>query len=287
MYNKTALYRMKKDDLMQLFLDQQAEKNQLVLDAEENDKLEKVFNPKTTSEYRALFNRLGISSDGLKGKKAHLDKYEEYKKSLPEYSKLKEENEKLKDEACDYESMRKHRDTLLEESEERFMKIHNLEEQNEKLKSHMIYMGHNKIKADLKKLKAENEKLKEANDTFTLGAKRTIENNCKLYQENKKLQTQIDNLKGDVKFWSDKAEVIKRDHDQLDENYKLHKKSADIYEEKLIEEIEILRKKPNIENEKLKEENQNFKEILDEVREYLGRFDGDEVEVFDKIVKGE
>ena len=82
---------------------------------------------------------------------------------------LQQENEKLKDEACDYESMRKHRNTLLEDSEERFMKIHNLEE----------------------------------------------------------------------------------------------------------------------ENEKLKEENQNFKEILDEVREYLGRFDGDEVEVFDKIVKGE
>jgi chromosome segregation ATPase len=142
------------------------------------------------------------------------------------------------------------------------MEVHRhekLKAENEKLKSHMIYMGHNKIKADLKKLK----------------------------EENKKLQTQIDNLKGDVKFWSDKAEVIKRDHDQLDENYKLHKKSADIYEEKLIEEIEILRKKPNIENEKLKEENQNFKEILDEVREYLGRFDGDEVEVFDKIVKGE
>ena len=147
--------------------------------------------------------------------------------------------------------------------------------------------GYIAILDTMKKLKAENEKLKEANDTFTLGAKRTIENNCKLYQENKKLQTQIDNLKGDVKFWSDKAEVIKRDHDQLDENYKLHKKSADIYEEKLIEEIEILRKKPNIENEKLKEENQNFKEILDEVRVYLGGFDGDEVEVFDKIVKGE
>lgn len=30
----------------------------------------------------------------------------------------------------------------------------------------------------------------------------------------------------------------------------------------------------------------NHSEILDELREYLSRFDGDEVEVFDKIVKG-
>jgi len=97
MYNKTALYRMKKDDLMKLFLDQQAEKNQLVLESEENKKLEMVFNPKTTCEYKALFRRLGISNDGLKGKKSYFVKYEEYKKSLPEYSKLKEENEELKE----------------------------------------------------------------------------------------------------------------------------------------------------------------------------------------------
>ena len=147
------------------------------------------------------------------------------------------------------------------------------------------------MKKKMKKLEEENKKLKEKNDGYEALLRCecgvSIERVVEIKEENKKLQTQIDNLKGDVKFWSDKAEVIKRDHDQLDENYKLHKKSADIYEEKLIEEIEILRKKPNIENEKLKEENQNFKEILDEVREYLGRFDGDEVEVFDKIVKGE
>ena len=35
----------------------------------------------------------------------------------------------------DYESMKKHRDTLLEESEESFMKIHKLEEENKKLKN--------------------------------------------------------------------------------------------------------------------------------------------------------
>ena len=147
LYNKTALNKIKKAELVQLFLDQQAEKNQLILDAEEH----------------------------------------------------------------------------------------------EKLKSHIIYMGHTKMKADLKKLKAEI----------------------------KKLQTQIDNLKGDVKFWSDKAEVIQRDHDRLDENYKLHKKSADIYEEKLIEEIQILRKKPNIENENLKEENEELKQENENLRETI------------------
>lgn len=39
MYNKTALNKIKKADLIALFLEQQAEKNQLVLDSEENEKL--------------------------------------------------------------------------------------------------------------------------------------------------------------------------------------------------------------------------------------------------------
>jgi len=47
------------------------------------------------------------------------------------------------------------------------------------------------LKTEIKELKEENEKLKEANDTFTLGAKRTIERNCKLYQENIKLKEEV------------------------------------------------------------------------------------------------
>jgi len=47
---------------------------------------------------------------------------------------LESDKDDLEKEACDYESMKKHRDTLLEESEESFMKIHKLEEENEKLK---------------------------------------------------------------------------------------------------------------------------------------------------------
>tara|TARA_R110001606_G_scaffold233844_2_gene381349 strand:+ start:167 stop:694 length:528 start_codon:yes stop_codon:yes gene_type:complete len=41
----------------------------------------------------------------------------------------------------------------------------------------------------------ENAKLKEANDTFTLGARRTIESNCKLYKENQELKEEIDGSK--------------------------------------------------------------------------------------------
>jgi len=45
----------------------------------------------------------------------------------------------------------------------------------------------------------ENKELKEANDTFTLGAKRTIESNCKLYKENKELKEEIEKLLNDIK----------------------------------------------------------------------------------------
>ena len=44
-----------------------------------------------------------------------------------------------------------------------------------------------------KELKEENKELKEANNTFTLGAKRTIESNCKLYKENKELKAALVN----------------------------------------------------------------------------------------------
>ncbi len=56
--------------------------------------------------------------------------------------------------------------------------------------------------------------------------------------------------------------------------------------EKLKLEIEQL-KAVEERNLDLQEEVETLKETLDEVRVYLSRFDGDEVEVFDKIVKGE
>ena len=49
-----------------------------------------------------------------------------------------------------------------------------------------------KYREQVEELKKENAKLKEANDTFTLGAKRTIESNCKLYKENQELKEEID-----------------------------------------------------------------------------------------------
>ena len=80
------------------------------------------------------------------------------------------------------------------------------------------------------KLVEENKKLKEKNDGYEATYAR----------QNTKLQTQIDNLKGKVRFWSDKAEVIQRDHYLLNESYNFHRRAADLYEEKLNEQIETL-----------------------------------------------
>ena len=54
-----------------------------------------------------------------------------------------------------------------------------------------------KYREQVEELKKENAKLKEANDTFTLGARRTIESNCKLYKENQELN-KISNVKTDL-----------------------------------------------------------------------------------------
>ena len=77
-----------------------------------------------------------------------------------------------------------------------------------------------------KKMKEENQKLKEANDTFTLGAKRTIESNCKLYQENYKLKKENESTKS----LCDHFEILNKKHyDELqelkEENEELTKKS--------------------------------------------------------------
>tara|TARA_R100000951_G_C2619451_1_gene173939 strand:- start:102 stop:473 length:372 start_codon:yes stop_codon:yes gene_type:complete len=72
--------------------------------------------------------------------------------------------------------------------------IKKLEAQNKELKKQeykhsSIYVG--VLQNKIIRLKEENEELKEANDTFTLGAKRTIESNCKLYKENQELKEEI------------------------------------------------------------------------------------------------
>ena len=62
-------------------------------------------------------------------------------------------------------------------------------------------------------------------------------------EQEKELEQENENLKEEVKFWTFKADEFERKYIQTDENYKRHRKAADIYENKLIEEIQILRKK--------------------------------------------
>tara|TARA_R110001632_G_scaffold89143_3_gene192311 strand:+ start:3189 stop:3668 length:480 start_codon:yes stop_codon:yes gene_type:complete len=47
------------------------------------------------------------------------------------------------------------------------------------------------------------KELKEANDTFTLGARRTIESNCKLYKENQELKKENEELHQIIHIHSD------------------------------------------------------------------------------------
>jgi len=185
-YNKTSLKKVKKDELIQMFLDQQAKLNDIELDAEENNKLEKVFNPKTASEYRVLFNRLGISSDGIRGLRAHLHKYEEYKKSLPEYSKLKEENEKLKTD-IDY---LKHQKSIQRDKLKEFMdEINKLKEENVILDSlsEKLINENEDFKEENVILNSLNEKHNRLYEILKEGNKKLKEENEKVKLENKKL----------------------------------------------------------------------------------------------------
>ena len=76
-YNKTALNKVKKADLIDLFLQQQAEKNQLVLDSEEMNQ---------------------------KGWLEIAKREEEFKKLCEENKKLKEDNDEWESEYCRVES---------------------------------------------------------------------------------------------------------------------------------------------------------------------------------------
>ena len=164
-YNKTSLKKIKKDELIQMFLDQQAKLNDVMMD---------------------------IDGDGLlkEGYKTELsNSHKQQNRMVKEITKLQAQIDK------DIEFMEEH----------------------------------NELQDDLIEVLDDKKEL--------------LEKNKKLKEENEKLKTQIDNLKGEVKFWTFKAEEFERKYIQTDENYKLHRKSADIYEEKLIEEIQILRKR--------------------------------------------
>jgi hypothetical protein len=87
MYNKTALNKIKKADLIALFLEQQAEKNQLVLDSEENEKLKEEnkklnqLNDYAYKQMNELMSKVTLLTD--------------------EIEKLKEESDSESDEECD------------------------------------------------------------------------------------------------------------------------------------------------------------------------------------------
>lgn len=119
LYNKTALNKIKKAELVQLFLDQQAEKNQLILDAEEHEKL-----------------------------KSHII-YMGHTKMKADLKKLKEENKELKilvqqyqGAVCDFglvtpeeikETMDEYYDKI-ERLEEITGEVYDLRDENKKLK---------------------------------------------------------------------------------------------------------------------------------------------------------
>jgi len=137
MYNKTALNKIKKADLIALFLEQQAEKNQLVLDSEENEKL-----------------------------KAHMI-YMGHNKMKADLKKLKEENKKLKND------LRLCADGLIPHGmvggivqTERELR-HKAEKENEKLKQQndYAYKQMNELMSKVTLLTDEIEKLKEESDS--------------------------------------------------------------------------------------------------------------------------
>jgi len=175
----------------------------------------------------------------------------------PYPTKLRNENEKLKAEACDYESMRKHRDTLLEESEERFMKIRNLEEEVTRLKEESDH-----IQSDLEDEQEEHH---------------WTQNDLEQLKEDlEPLQAMMDMIK-DVNEYKDVVDYV----------YGLHGKNLELEESAQSTENYWKSKYENEQstNKMLNDAIINHSEILDELRTYLSNFDGDEVEVFDKIVK--
>ena len=153
-------------------------------------------------------------------------------------------------------------------------------------------------------LQQENKKLREANDTFTLGAKRTIESNCKLYQENKELKEQLneesqERLKNKECWMS----VQKSYHELKEENKTL--KDEQLTEENAIryvyentfeyddwvkgsevyKELEEKNKKHNQAICREINERVARDEMLSELRDYCERIGTNELEVFHQITK--
>jgi uncharacterized phage infection (PIP) family protein YhgE len=101
MYNKTALNKIKKADLIALFLEQQAEKNQLVLDAEEMNQKGWLEIAKREEEFKKL------QEENKKLNQLNDYAYKQLNELMSKVTLLTDEIEKLKesdsesDEECD------------------------------------------------------------------------------------------------------------------------------------------------------------------------------------------
>ena len=140
MFVATEKLQRKKDILEKEVIDAAEENKQLkdrIVDIE-GEKLELQINKDKSVEYlrqawtkQELFEL--ICDEGLWDEDDDEDDFD-VEDWISSIKHQQEENEKLKEEACDYENMRKHRDTLLEESEESFMEIVKLKQLIESIK---------------------------------------------------------------------------------------------------------------------------------------------------------
>ena len=101
-----------------------------------------------------------------------------------------------------------------------------------------------KYREQVEELKKENAKLKEANDTFTLGARRTIESNCKLYKENQELKKEVEDHNSDNDVLIESIEkLIKERSENFPALLKVERDQTMAKNEKLEKEIEELKEK--------------------------------------------
>ena len=162
--------------------------------------------------------------------------------------------------------------------ENHLKRIKELKKQNEQLEYELDEEKeeHENTKYDLEKLQGDLEPLDEMMDKIkeVTEYEHVVDYVNGLHQKNLELQEKLDEYKecaGDmtnVKVLV--AQVAELEHAlESTENYWKSKFENEESTNKMLNDAII-----------------NHTEILDELREYLSRFDGDEVEVFDKIVKG-
>jgi len=199
-----------------------------------------------------------------------------------------DEIEKLKEEACDYEGMRKHRDTLLEESEELKEEIEKLKEENKKLKDDCVKSAliMKEFERFINKEKEENKKLKKELHYFIS----VFDGNTsmkKLKEENEKLREEIETLQ----YQYDMAiQIDNKEISELKEHLECEKDgypTSDWFKEKLdfhikyhftneggeyYENMKDLKEKPNCLDdliygslERIREENEKLREEIEEL----------------------